>query len=232
MIIIASYNMQAEAKAKLKTLGTLVLIQPQPGVYKSIASHPDIFFCAGPDRLYVSPALPEAILEMLQTVPCSKGTMPPSNMYPASARYNAVMAHGLFIHNLKATDPALLQAAHGMEQIHVAQAYTRCNLLCLSNSHFITSDKGIEKTLLQYGKRVSYINPRQIYLGGHPYGFFGGACGMLGQTLYLCGSLSNLSEAEELNQFLADCGWGLVELHQGPVSDVGSILFVGDQKQL
>ncbi len=168
---------------------------------------------------------------MLQTVHCFKGTKPPSNKYPASACYNAVMAHGVFIHNLKATDPALLQAAHGMEQIHVAQAYTRCNLLCLSNSHFVTSDKGIEKTLLQYGKRVCYINPRQVCLSGHSHGFFGGACGMIGRTLYLCGSLSNLNEAEELKQFLAKCGWMLAELNQGPITDVGSILFVGDQKQ-
>jgi hypothetical protein len=229
MIIIASYNIPEEAKARLKSLGKLALLQPQTGVYKSIASHPDIFFCQGPDCLFVSPAIPEAVSGELQVFPLCKGTKPPDGVYPGSARYNAVMAHGMFIHKLNISDPALLQAAKDLEQIHVAQAYTRCNLLCLSNTHFITSDKGIEKTLLAHGKHVCYINPQQVSLSGHPHGFFGGACGLFGQTLYLCGSLSNLSEAEALINFLSDCGWALVELYQGPIIDVGSILFVKDQ---
>jgi hypothetical protein len=229
MIILASYTVPAEARAKLKTMGTLVLLRPQPGVYKSIASHPDIFFCVGPNCLYISPALSEELINKLRAVHFFKGSAPPLNNYPASARYNAVMAHGVFIHNLKATDPALLLAAQDMEQIHVKQAYTRCNLICLSNSHFITSDKGIEKTLLSYGKRVCYISPRQVSLSGHPHGFIGGACGMLGQTLYVCGGLSHLNEAEELKQFLTACDWGFVELYKGPPSDVGSVLFVREQ---
>ncbi len=229
MIIIAAYDIPAEANLKLKTIGRLVLLNPQPNVYKSISSHPDIFFCAGPDCLYVSPTLPEALLERLRAVPYCLGTKPPLAVYPASARYNAVMAHGMFIHNLKVSDPALLHAAKGLEQIHVAQAYTRCNLLCLSKSHFITSDRGIEKYLLKYGKTVCYINPKQVSLSGHLHGFFGGACGMHQQTLYLCGSLSRLNEATTLNQFLSDCGWTLVELYQGPVLDVGSLLFIGNQ---
>lgn len=228
MIIIAAYDIPAEAKLKLKAIGRLVLLNPQPNVYKSIASHPDIFFCAGPDCLYASPSLPEALIESLRAVPYCLGTEPPLEAYPASARYNAVMSHGMFIHNLKVSDPTLLQASKDLEQIHVPQAYTRCNLLCLSKSHFITSDRGIEKTLLNHGKRVCYINPKQVSLNGHPHGFFGGACGMHRQTLYLCGSLSGLNEAATLNQFLFDCGWTLVELHQGPVLDVGSLMFVGN----
>jgi hypothetical protein len=226
MIIIASSHLPDEAAQVLRKLGRLLLLPPQQGVYESIATHPDIYFCHDGECLYVSPLISKSMLSQLGKIRIEIGERAPGPVYPATALYNAVLSPTLLIHNLKVTDNTLLKASENRSKIHVSQAYTRCNLINLDDEHFITSDKGIEKALLKHSKKVCFINPSGVRLKGHKHGFFGGACGISGRTLFICGSLSRLDESELLSDFLSNAGWHLISLYNGPLLDLGSLLII------
>ncbi len=74
-------------------------------------------------------------------------------------------------------------------------------------------------------KFVLYIDPRQIKLEGHDHGFFPGCCGVWKNNLIVCGSTKYLKEKEELDRFLKDNNFNLIELYDGELVDVGSVFF-------
>ena len=74
-------------------------------------------------------------------------------------------------------------------------------------------------------KSILYIDPKQIKLEGHDHGFFPGCCGVWKNNLIVCGSTKHLKEKEELDKFLKDNGFNLIELYDGELVDVGSVFF-------
>ncbi len=72
---------------------------------------------------------------------------------------------------------------------------------------------------------VLYIDPKQIKLEGHDHGFFPGCCGVWKNNLIVCGSTKYLKEKEELDKFLKDNDFNLIELYDGELVDVGSVFF-------
>ena len=72
---------------------------------------------------------------------------------------------------------------------------------------------------------VLYIDPKQIKLEGHDHGFFPGCCGVWKNNLIVCGSTKHLKEKAELDKFLKDNDFNLIELYDGVLVDVGSIFF-------
>ena len=73
--------------------------------------------------------------------------------------------------------------------------------------------------------KVLYIEPKQIKLEGHDHGFFPGCCGVWKNNLIVCGSTKYLKEKEELDKFLKDNNFNLIELYDGELVDVGSVFF-------
>ncbi len=71
--------------------------------------------------------------------------------------------------------------------------------------------------------KVLYIDPKQIKLEGHDHGFFPGCCGVWKNNLIVCGSTKYLKEKAELDKFLKDNGFNLIELYDGELVDVGSV---------
>ena len=74
--------------------------------------------------------------------------------------------------------------------------------------------------------KVLYIDPKQIKLEGHDHGFFPGCCGVWNNNLIVCGSTKNIKEKEELDKFLKDNNFNLIELYDGELVDVGSVFLV------
>jgi hypothetical protein len=228
MKIVADSRMPFTAKLALEQVGEVLFIEKQPYLYDAIASHPDIFFCRIGSQLVTAPNIPVAWENWLQKndVPFIKGKLNLKEKYPDTAHFNAVVTTEYLIHNLKVTDPVIIERTGKLKHIHVNQAYTRCNLISLDEDNFITSDKGIEKQLLLINKKVLFVRPEQIKLPDQPYGFIGGCCGFVEHKLFVCGSLSLLKEANEFQKFVDDCRVNIVELHHGPLTDVGSIIFL------
>ena len=224
--IIASATMPAEAREILETLGNVVWLEPSGLAYPSISSHPDIFFFCDNERncksIVCAPNTPNEWLEKIKC-PVIKGDKPVGVKYPETVHYNAVGIDNILIHNLQFSDKKLWNKSL---QINVNQGYTRCNLLALNETNYITSDLGIKKTLEKHGFDVFYVDPQQITLSGQKYGFFPGCCGLFGDNVVICGSLNYLKECKELKKFIRRNKMKIIELYNGKLVDVGSIFFI------
>ena len=255
--IIADSRMPEEAKRNLKKLGDVLFLNPTEITYKSISAHPDIFFFQTKDGLIYAPNAPKRIIKELKKrkIKLTEGKKEVGKKYPETVPYNAVGIGNTLIHNLKHTDPTILSLYEN--HIQVNQGYTRCNLVALKESVFITSDEAISCQLsavsddncqgclslskAQIGASTSsatekpkahssqltalYIDPKQIKLEGHDNGFFPGCCGVWKNNLIVCGSTKYLKEKEELDKFLKDNNFNLIELYDGELVDVGSVFF-------
>ena len=228
-IILASALMPEPAKQKLAAFGKVLWLEPVDFVYPSIAAHPDIFFFQyAENQLVFAPNTPkEWIAELHKSgIKLMRGKQALGFVHPETVHYNACGTKNLLVHNLKFTDERILKLYSDKQQINVNQAYTRCNLLALNEKAFITSDVGISKKLQESGFDVLFIDPRQIHLEGHDYGFFPGCCGVFNRNLVVCGKTQNLKEKPELDAFLLRNGFNLIELYDGALTDLGGIMFL------
>lgn len=228
-IIIASSLMPYEAKQSLAAIGEVVWLEPNSTVYPSISTHPDIFFCQyEPDKLVFAPDTKSEYIAALHKagIKMTKGESRLGNAHPGTVHYNACATRNILIHNLKYTDNRILDIFEGKEKVNVKQGYTRCNLLALNEKAFITSDQGIREGLLRHGFEVFYVDPCQVRLDGHEYGFFPGCCGVWRNHLVVCGDTDILKEKKELDEFLDRHGFEISELYKGELVDLGSILFL------
>ena len=237
--IIADSRMPEEAKKNLKKLGNVLFLNPTEITYDSISSHPDIFFFQKDDALIYAPNAPKRIIKELKKrkIKLIEGKKEVGKKYPETVPYNAVGIGNLLIHNLKHTDETILSSYEN--HINVNQGYTRCNLLALNENAFITSDVGIfnavnrqqttDNSLYPHeslvGTSILYIDPKQIKLEGQKNGFFPGCCGVWKNNFIVCGSTKNLKEKAELDKFLKDNNFNLIELYDGDLVDMGSVFF-------
>ena len=241
--IIADSRMPEDAKKNLKKLGNVLFINPTSVTYNSISSHPDIFFFQKDDALIYAPNAPKRIIKELKKrkIKLIEGKKEVGKKYPETVPYNAVGIGNLLIHNLNHTDETILSSYEN--HINVNQGYTRCNLLALNENAFITSDVGIFNAVNSQQSTVNslypheshvetyvrtsilYIDPKQIKLEGQKNGFFPGCCGVWKNNLIDCGSTKYLKEKAELDKFLKDNNFNLIELYDGDLIDVGSIFF-------
>lgn len=248
MLIIIDKKLTANSKEILSSYGELMELQTEGITYPAISGHPDIFFCQGPVKLIVAPNLPERYFDQLKkhNIDFTAGEQPVGPEYPSSARYNAVATPKYLIHNFWHTDLMITRTFSDLEPVHVEQGYCRCNLLALKGDYFIASDGGIEKVLMRWslGRRRLHLTKRDsisppgtpsqilgchpdgILLEGFPHGFFGGCCGVLDDKIFINGNLDFFHEGEKVRDFIFSLDYEIVELHNGPLTDTGSILFI------
>lgn len=226
-MIIIDHKIPEQAKRKLSEFGEIIELQSKGITYDAISGHPDIFFCRTPEALIAAPNTPEKYTSMLKKrkIPFRLGEKEVDIQYPGSASYNAVFTEKYFIHNLNISDPIVMGLLVNHEQVHVNQGYTRCSLLSLKNNCFITSDTGIYNTLTDMNIDVIQVNPGGIKIQGLKHGFFGGACGIYDNTVFIIGSLAHFPEGEKVRTFLEKLEYDIIELYEGPLFDGGSIMF-------
>jgi len=225
MYIIADQRIPGQAKEKLNSYGEVLWLEPQEVTYSAISAHPDIFFCLVNDHLVVAPNISEEMkikLKRLEGV-CLEGEQSVENSYPVTAGYNSVVTSEYIIGNTRFTDRRIKEQAESREIIHVNQGYTRCNLIPLPDNRFITSDKGIEKKLLEYDLEILFVEPTGILLSGFKHGFIGGTCGVWKDNLFFIGSLKRFPEGEKIRNFVHNME--IIELYNGPLFDGGSLIF-------
>jgi hypothetical protein len=229
MMIIVDKKISQAAKGRLSSFGEVVELKTDGITYPAISGHPDIFMCQSADKLIVAPNLPEEYLVRLKKSRDNIiiGEFPVGKEYPASARYNAVATGKYLIHNFRHTDFMITRTLEDLRPVHVDQGYSRCNLLPLKDDHFITSDAGIFKVLLGLHPDLLYVSPNDILLEGFSHGFFGGCCGVWENKVFINGSLDYFSNGEAVRKYLDKLEYEIIELINGPLEDIGSILFNG-----
>jgi hypothetical protein len=228
MLILVDSKMPDAAKQKLAAYGEVVEFATEGITYEAISGHPDIYFCPTPGGLIVAPNLPEKYLTILHQnhIAFTSGQKPVGKLYPESARYNTLVTQRFSIRNPGISEASIQKLNPGLQEITVRQGYIRCNLVALPNETFIASDRRIEKSLRQHNFEVLFVDPSPVKLTGFDHGFFGGACGLLGNTLFICGSLNHFKEKDLIEAFAARAGVQIIELFEGQPIDVGTILFL------
>lgn len=228
MLILLDKKMPHAAKETLAAYGQIVEFTTEGITYEAISGHPDIFFCPTPAVLVVAPNLPDKYLNILDqdSIRYTKGLLPVGKAYPETARYNLLFTNRFIIHNSAISDPGILNLNTNPEIIPVKQGYVRCNLIALPNDTFITCDHGIEKSLKLHKLEVLYVDPTCVKLDGFGNGFLGGACGLYKNILFVCGSLKYCKEQSHIESFAAQAGVSIIELYEGQLVDVGTVLFI------
>ena len=180
--------------------------------YKPVSSHPDIYMCS------MGPGKPVFF-------GCSEKI---GSKYPENIIYNAACTGKYFIHNIKHTDPELLEhvktKAKTIEIIDVPQGYTKCNTLIVNECSIITSDVGIYNSC--YSKLdVLLIEKGRIRLQGFDYGFIGGASGRIGDTIVFNGDITQHPDYEKIAAFIESRGLKIKYFTEYPLEDIGSIIW-------
>jgi len=228
MLIIIDARIPEEAKNNLKKIGLVYELQSKDIVYDSIMGHPDIFLFQMTDLVILAPNAPLSLKKALkkERITFLRGKSKLSNKFPETVFYNAVYTKNFIIHKKGLSDSCILHETEKKEFIDVSQAYTRCNLIELPDGSFITSDKGIEKTLSEKGLEVHYFTSDDVLLQGQAHGFIGGCLGVLNDTVYIIGHLDFYQEGKRLRQLILEKGLNLVALYNGPLIDGGGLFFL------
>lgn len=234
MLAIVNSSISDKALVTLKKHSDIILFSTAGITYDAISNHPDIFICQDNNILIVAPNTPSKFFKIFEdnNIIYKVGVTDVGNKYPFTAHYNAVFTEKYLIHNKKYSDKEIYNRLHSRQIINVNQSYTRCNLLALGDGSFITSDKGIEKQLQKHNIECLYIAPDEIQLSSFDNGFFGGACGYLDNKIFLNGNLSYLKSGTTIKAFLKSKCIDLVELYDGPVIDIGSIILINTSSNL
>lgn len=195
---------------------------------KVISTHPDLqihfvtknmAFCAPEVINYYREILP-------QNITLKAGISCVGHTYPSNCAYNVARVGNTVICNTKCTDKMILDfyKKNGNKIINVNQGYSKCNICPLSDSSFITEDKGIYNSAKNANEIRPYlISAGTVCLDGFEYGFIGGATGMFDKKLFLCGKLEDCIE-EDVHKIIKNEGIEYIELSDDKLRDFGSII--------
>ena len=197
--------------------------------YKEVSGHPDIFIFQNKDNLIIAPNSPIKLIEFLDknNVNYKFGKKEVGSELKNSTQYNCIVTKDFLLHKKGFTDSNILSNCTNKELFEMPQAYTRCSLTMLNDNSFITSDKGIFKSLVKNKNNdVLLVEPNDIELPGYPYGFFGGTNGVFNNKIYFTGSLNFIKQGNEIREFIESKNIEIIELYKGKLYDGGGI-FMG-----
>lgn len=231
MHAIIDFRTDLEERNSLKDLGYDLLICPPSNLlYDAISGHPDMLLkIIDNDKILVHKNMPETFIDKLKTlgyeVFLSKNNL--CNKYPNDIILNSVNLNNIFIHNLKYTDPEILNFMKNKKKINVNQGYTKCSTAVVTDKAIITSDLSISNALKSEDIDVLLLPPRDILLPGLDYGFIGGCCGLIApDTMAFYGNLAYYKYGEKILEFLNKHHVKPVFLRNGKLIDRGSIFVI------
>ncbi|EDS76304.1 conserved hypothetical protein [Clostridium botulinum C str. Eklund] len=231
--LIVDYRISEEEKNSLLNLGyKIIACPPSNNLYYAICAHPDILMhIIDKKNIVVHKDIPDEFIELLKNldlnVILSKNSL--DSKYPEDILLNAVNLSNYFVHYLKNTDEVLLNEIKKEKKklINVKQGYTKCSTAIVTDRAIITSDTIIAKSLKDENIDVLLLPPGDIELPGLDYGFIGGTCGLIEDTiLAFYGDLQNYLYGKEVLNFLKKHKVEPVFLRKGKLIDRGSIFRV------
>jgi len=152
--------------------------------------------------------------------------------YPADIRLNALLLNKQMFGKIKELDPALQKACSmaGIHTISVRQGYTNCSAAIISEKAIMTVDAGIAQAAEWHGIEVLRIGAGNIRLPGYEYGFIGGCCALISESVVaFTGALRFHPDGFRMRRFIEAQKKQVLELTQHPLIDIGGILPVKEE---
>ncbi|MCX7714202.1 MAG: hypothetical protein N2171_00515 [Clostridia bacterium] len=197
-------------------------------LYDAVCGHPDmllhhlgdkVFACTSECYRYFEKLLPDCKL--------IQGTGFLRSNYPFDIAYNVARINNLAFHNLKYTEKVISEYYEkvGVKLINVKQGYAKCNVCIVQDKAIITSDKSIAKRADDYNLDVLMIREGYIELKDFPYGFIGGASGLISPNcLVFAGDIKNHPDYERILEFCHKYYVQIYSLSDEKLTDIGSII--------
>lgn len=206
-----------EIKVNLELYGVKPINAPIcPTLNSELSYHPDIVLNNPKTGLWYT----VSATNMNKLLTKGKATL--SSKYPEDCKYNCFIIDGTLYGGKKVADEIIACAT---KRVILAQGYTKCSTIILSNKDFITSDPTIYKALQNDGKNVLKVTNKGIFLKGYSCGFIGGCTGVLGsKTLAVMGDAKLLTDYEIIKDFCNNIGYQIISLSKKLPYDYGGIL--------
>lgn len=214
---------------KLEEYGVEVLpISPCDKLPGPVQAHADMLLHhLGGDQI-IAADLSAPYVEALKKVGFQvKKGKEPKDKYPGDVGLNICRIGNYYIGKKSAMDPAVVKYAKrtGGQILTVGQGYAKCSTVVVGEKAAITADAGIAEACKHCGIMVLMVSPGYILLEGYDTGFIGGCFGLIApDKMAVTGSLSSHPDGAAIRLFLEKYGVEPLELSDGPLLDVGSIL--------
>ncbi len=224
---IVDYRAKEETIINLMNYFDKVILTNPLITYEAIKGHADISVCKISDNEIITcPSQYEYYKKELPGINVISGSSEPLYKYPDDIFYNAACFEDIAFHNFKFTDKITLAVIEQKfsKHINVCQGYSKCSICFINSRAIITDDDGIYESSLNNGIDALKVNKGNIILKNMNYGFFGGATGTFENKIFLNGSINTLDDSEEIKSFIKKHNMELIELKEGPVEDIGSII--------
>jgi len=224
-IAVADTRMPVQAKSKLRKIGYYVKeVILHDKLSNPVKGHADMMIFRYKNRVTYEPRM-EGLAGLLRKCGyiCKKGRSITSGIYPKNIIYNACSVGDVVLRYEGRVESNIERLK--CRQIKVKQGYTKCSIVPIDGKHIITSDRHIKGQWEAYGGSVLFIRPGFIKLPGYKSGFIGGASGVSEKAVFFVGRLSSHPDGNAIKEFIRSTGKGIIELYNGPLYDVGSILF-------
>ena len=231
-LAVVDGRISERAESRLLELGIDMLrMPPYKGLCEPISCHPDlVIHHVGNERIVYAPGTSDKLIEELarRGFTLIEGKTCLSAEYPGDIAYNVARVGKYAFHNLKYTDPVLMEELDraGVELVHVRQGYTKCSVSIVDEYSVITSDIGIKRAAEAKGLETLWLESDSgILLPGFDRGFIGGCSGLVDRNTWaITGEIASLKAAQEITAFLEARGVSAISLDEGRPVDVGSII--------
>lgn len=231
MIVFVAESISKKIEEHINKNHYVIKVKRTNKTYKAISHHPDIQLLPIENQLFIDRSCydilgieDQLVLKEHGNCYCIDSEL--GVRYPYSVLFNGKYKSNQFIHNLKYSEPTMLQIIRkfGIDCYHVEQGYTGCSLLYLGNKAGITSDQGLAKSLIKEGFDILLIQSGYIRLEGFDYGFIGGASGVIEDIVYFNGHISGHPDYKAIDSFVQQKGFKIIEDITMELVDCGSIL--------
>ena len=199
-----------------------ILTKNNPNLDSRIADHPDLSLSIIDDNtIVIDESLKEYYIEKITNRNIIWGESA-RNPYPYDAIYNIYKGSNFYIHNsYTETNIEKFMMDHDIRHYSTKQGYTRCSIIPMGDK-ILTSDLGIYKSL-RNKIEVILLKEDYIPLDGFDYGFIGGTCGLVHDTLIFNGNIRTLDSYEIIKDEASRSGIKLLYPDDLPLRDLGSI---------
>ena len=151
--------------------------------------------------------------------------------YPFDVGLNCVRINDILIGREDSLDKTVREFCENqnIEIINVNQGYSKCSICVVNENSIITEDDSIYNKL-KSKLDVLKIHSGDVKLNGYNYGFFGGCTGLIDKNiLAVNGEIKYHSSSKQIKSFLKERNVQILELKDGILEDIGSILTIREQ---
>ena len=214
---------------------TPIRLPKDPSLGEAVSSHPDTVLFKLNDEIFTTADYCDSaayvfsdLREYAPHIKINFTSDTRGKSYPDDCKMNALRLGNKIFAKLENLSSAIIRAAKngGFDLINTNQGYPACTVLALDESHSITADKGMAKTLSENGVEVTLIREGYISLPPHEYGFIGGASGVFDGTVYFFGNVAAHPDAEKIDNAIRAIGYRTVSLSDEPLCDLGGMIFL------